>query len=251
MAYNDGEILAHINAVRERIASAAQAAGRPIGDVRLLLATKQQPAERISAAVQAWEKLRDAGDTAPLMLGENRVQELVAKESAYREMAAEGRIETHLIGHLQRNKLNRVLPIVDAIQSVDSLALAQAISSRHSPDAKPLAVLIQVNVSGEESKSGVSPDDAIALAQAVAALPNTTLRGFMTIGLPIAAESESATRTGYAALRRIRDEVIASGKPGTASAKELSMGMSHDLEQAIAEGATIVRVGEAVFGQRV
>lgn len=294
--------------MRARIDAAALAAGRNPEDVRLLLATKTQPAELIRAALRAAEALRggfdrrnsgwNCPDARPFLLGENRVQELVAKAETYTELVAARRAEVHLIGPLQRNKINRAIEIASAIQSVDSLPLAQAISSRVTPDA-PIDVMVQVNVSAEASKSGISPDDAVALAREIAALPGLRLTGFMTIGAPLdyhpvvensgrlslssnrsqsarssnssvrdsrlsrlskppdfgpssdaTPESIARTRAGYATLRQIRDEILAAGHAGTELAQELSMGMSNDLEHAIAEGATIVRVGSAVFGPR-
>ena len=153
-----------------------------------------------------------------------------------------------MIGHLQRNKVNQVLATATGVESVDSLALAEALSVRCARDGRVLDVLVQVNVSGEESKSGVRPDDAPALATAVATLDGLRLRGFMTIGAN--SPDETVVRAGFARLRAVRDVVVGSGSPGTADARELSMGMSGDLELAVAEGATIVRVGTAVFGPR-
>jgi len=247
------EALAEVNA---RISAAAKSAGRDPADVRLLLATKTQPAERIAAALAAMRS-PDSAATRPVLLGENRVQELVAKAASYAEWVATGSAEVHLIGHLQRNKIARAIEVASCIESVDSLALAQALDSRVSPDA-PLDVMIQVNVSQEASKSGVAPGEVSELAQVIGGLANLRLTGLMTIGRPLELDSDGVatpesvarTRAGYAQLRELRDGVLASGDPGTEQARELSMGMSHDLEHAIAEGATIVRVGTAIFGER-
>jgi pyridoxal phosphate enzyme (YggS family) len=167
---------------------------------------------------------------------------------------ADGTLQVHMIGHLQRNKINQVLATATGLETLDSLDLARAISDRCVRDGRvddrALDVMVQVNVTGEESKSGVGPDAAVALATAVAALPGLRLTGFMTIGARLADAGEEAVRAGFARLRAIRDEVVASGVPGTGTATELSMGMTGDLELAIAEGATVVRVGTAVFGPR-
>ncbi|MBO0607525.1 YggS family pyridoxal phosphate-dependent enzyme [Myceligenerans salitolerans] len=231
-------------AVRSRVADAARAAGRDPGDVRLLVATKTQEAGAVLAAVDAGVDL----------IGENRVQELVAKAPALADRVASGTLEVHMIGHLQRNKINQVLATATGVETVDGTTLAHALSARCVRDGRTLDVMVQVNVSGEETKSGVGPADAAPLAQDVAALPGLRLTGFMTIGARLDARGEPAdeatVRGGFARLRDIRDEVLASGAPGTAGARELSMGMTTDLELAVAEGATIVRVGTAVFGPR-
>ena len=235
--------------------------------VRLLLATKTQDAAAVRAAVQAD---RAAGRGSPVLVGENRVQELTEKAPALADLG----LTAHLIGPLQSNKVNHALRALaqhgrGCIETVDSLALAEKIGSRvlasaaaspavaqaggHlEPSAPPasavLDVYVQVNVSGEESKAGVSPDAAVDLALAVAEVGGLRLSGFMTIGAR--STDEGLVRAGFARLREIRDEVIGSGAHGTQGARELSMGMSQDLEWAVAEGATIVRVGSAVFGAR-
>lgn len=232
------QIAQNLARVRSRIDDAARAAGRDPSEVRLLVATKTQPAEAVRAVVEAGADL----------IGENRVQELVAKAPELADLVAAGRVAVHMIGHLQRNKVNQVLATATGVESVDSLALAEALSARWAHDASSLDVLVQVNVSGEESKSGAAPDDAPALATAAAALPGLRLAGFMTIGAN--SSDEAVVRAGFARLRDVRDAVVHSGAPGTADARELSMGMSGDLELAVGEGATIVRVGTAVFGPR-
>lgn len=224
--------------VRARVETAALAAGREPADVRLLVATKTQPADAVLAALDAGVDL----------IGENRVQELVAKAPALAGRVAAGAVEVHMIGHLQRNKVNQVLATTTCVESVDSLDLAHALATRSAAAGRSLDVMVQVNVSGEDSKSGVVPDDAVALASRVATLPGLHLTGFMTIGAR--SDDEALVRAGFARLRAVRDEVVASGSPGTEAARELSMGMTGDLELAIAEGATIVRVGTAVFGPR-
>ncbi|MFI2101702.1 YggS family pyridoxal phosphate-dependent enzyme [Isoptericola sp. NPDC019693] len=245
-------IPARLAAVHDRVADAARAADREPREVRVLLATKTQDAETVLAGVRAaLERAAAAGDDRPVLIGENRVQELVAKAPALADLVGAGRVEAHLIGHLQKNKVNQVLSSATAVDSVDSLAIARALSTRCERDGRTLDVLVQVNVSGEESKSGVAPDDAAALAVDVAALPGLRLSGFMTIGARLGEHRDEAlVRAGFARLREIRDGVLAGGAPGTADARELSMGMTGDLELAVAEGATVVRVGTAVFGAR-
>jgi len=223
-----------IAAVRARIADAASAAGRDPADVRLLLAAKTLPDDVVRAAVAAGADL----------LGENRVQELVRHAAAVADLAP----EVHLIGHLQSNKVNALLaperPFVTCVESVDSAAIARRLDRRCAALGRDLDVMVQVNVSGEATKSGVGPDDAPALAAEVATLPRLRLVGFMTIGLN--APDAGRVRAGYARLREVRDAVVRE----IPAARELSMGMSGDLELAVAEGATIVRVGTAVFGAR-
>lgn len=246
---SDPGIASRLAAVRARIDAAATAAGRAPHDVRLLLATKTQDAATVLEAVRAATALAGrAGDPRPVLVGENRVQELVAKAPDLAGLVAQGRLEVHMIGHLQRNKANQLLATASCLETVDSLDLARALAARCARDGRELAVMVQVNVSGEASKSGVAPDDAAALAADVAALPGLRLTGFMTIGAR--SEDDAVVRAGFARLRELRDAVASSGAPGTAEARELSMGMTGDLELAVAEGATIVRVGTAVFGRR-
>ena len=224
--------------VRLRVAAAARDAGRDPRDVRVLLATKLQPVARVHEALAADARARQDDPTlTPVLVGENRVQELVAKAP---ELA--GLVPLHLIGPLQSNKVNAALRWASCIESVASLDLAERISARAT---EVLDVYVQVNVSGEETKHGVVPAQAVALAGTVAALPRLRVAGLMTVGAR--SDDEDVVRAGYALLRALRDEVVAAG---TQTATGLSMGMSGDLELAIAEGATLVRVGSAVFGAR-
>lgn len=232
-------------ALRRRVAAACEAADRDPGEVRVLLASKTMDASTVRAALLADAAARAAGSgTAPVLLGENRVQELVAKAPLLTDLDP----TWHVIGPLQSNKVNAALRWAHAVQSVADDALAQRLSQRCADREVPLDVWVQVNVSGEPTKHGVPPDGAAGLALRVATLPGLRLAGFMTVG----ARSADATvvRAGYARLRAVRDDVLASGAPGTADATGLSMGMSGDLELAVAEGATVVRVGTAVFGAR-
>lgn len=227
-------ILAALHAVRERIDATAHACGRRPEDVRLLLATKTVPPERILVA------LRD-GST---LIGENRAQELTEKADALSVVPH----EAHFIGHLQKNKINQVLRYASCVQSIDSVTLADQVATRIAADRAPLEVFVQVNTSAEDSKYGCAPADALPLARHVGSLPQLRLRGFMTIGL--FSDDAVAVRASYRRLREVRDEVLAASLPGSENARELSMGMSGDLDLAIEEGATMVRVGTAVFGVR-
>jgi pyridoxal phosphate enzyme (YggS family) len=230
-------VRANVERVRERIAGAATDSGRDPASVRLLVATKTQPASAVLAAVAAGVDL----------VGENRVQELVAKAPALQDAVTAGRLRTHLIGHLQSNKVNAVVGLASCVESVDSLDIAERLSRRAVTLDAHLDVMVQVNVSGEASKSGVAPDAATDLALAVAALPRLRLVGFMTIGARTT--DDTTVRRGFACLRDLRDDVRGQAA-GTSGAVELSMGMRGDLELAVTEGATIVRVGTAIFGSR-
>ncbi len=227
-------VVQRLAALRSRVADAASAAGRDRAEVRILLASKTMTVPVVRAAVLA-------GGT---LLGENRVQELVAKAPELVDLTP----TWHVIGPLQSNKVNAALTWAAAVDSIDSLDLAQRLSRRCEVLDRDLDVMVQVNVSGEPTKSGATPEDAVALATAVALLPRLRLTGLMTIGARSA--DDDVVREGFARLRVLRDEILASGAPGTSSAHDLSMGMSGDLELAIAEGSTTVRIGSAVFGER-
>lgn len=227
-------------AVRQRVIDAASIVGRDPADIDVLVATKTQPVEAVRAVIDAGARL----------IGENRVQELLTKTPGLADLAGSGAVNIHLIGTLQRNKINAVLAggAVSCVQSIDTAVLAEALSRRCLASGRELNVMVQVNVSGESTKSGVTPDDAAQLARHVAALPGLQLHGFMTIGAR--SSDERVVRAGFARLRAVRDQVAGPGEPGTQTATALSMGMSSDLEWAIAEGATLVRVGSAIFGSR-
>ena len=219
--------------VEQRIADAALAAGREPGEVRLLLATKTVDPERIRVAIEAGADL----------VGENRVQEVRPKYEALDDLD----YERHFIGHLQSNKVNALVPYVSCIESLDRLSLADRLQKRLEREGETMEVLIQVNTSGEESKFGIEPDAAVGFVREVAQRDALRVRGLMTIGL--FTEDPDVARPSLAALRETADRVREEGIDGLEMA-ELSMGMSGDLEVAIAEGATIVRVGSAVFGER-
>lgn len=228
------EILTNINTITERIAKACALNGRDQSEVKLLLATKTVPADRIKIALAAGQTL----------IAENKVQELKEKYEALREIPH----ANHFIGHLQTNKIKDLLKYnVSCIQSLDRLDLAEKLHQRLGFENKTMEVLIQVNTSFEESKFGVSPEEAIAITQQVAQLPTLKIKGLMTIGL-LSAEVEKV-RKCFRLLKDIQQQIIALQIPNV-DMQELSMGMSGDLEVAIAEGATIVRVGTAIFGTR-
>jgi len=228
---------ARLTEVRARIHAAEAACGRAGAGVRLLVATKFWGPDAVAEVVRA-------GGT---LVGESRMQELEQKGPALREAGA----RVHVIGQLQRNKAAIAVRWAECVQTVDSLVLAERLSRLALEAERDLDVMIQVNVSGEESKAGVEPSEALDLAAAVQGLPGLTVTGFMTIGLN--SREEAPVREGYARLRDIRDQALILSERGSvplAGAWELSMGMSNDLEWAIAEGATMVRVGTAVMGPR-
>jgi PLP dependent protein len=228
MAEPSSDIAERVATLRSRIAEAAAAAGRSPSDVRLLAATKTVEPQRIIQALDAGADL----------IAENRVQEVVAKAPALA-----GRTFTaHFIGHLQANKINALLGQVSCVQTVDSPGLVERLQRRLTSTGSTLEVFVQVNVSGEPAKSGVPVVEAAQLVEAVTGASALRLRGYMTVGLN--APDLAAVRTGYAKLRELRDRLAVPG------ADELSMGMTGDFEAAIAEGATIVRLGSAIFGSR-
>ena len=224
-----------IAAARDRIDRATSACGRA-DSVDLELAVKTRTPEECGEAAAA---LREAG--LPILLGHNRVQEARATAEAIHEVPG---ARIHLIGPLQSNKINHALACVDAIESLDSPTLASKIDARASGT---LPVFVEVNVSGEATKHGCAPADVSALVDVVGASAHLQLAGFMTVGLNSPVEAD--VRAAYARLRTIRGEAARELGVGE-EALELSMGMSRDLEWAIAEGATIVRLGTAVFGER-
>jgi pyridoxal phosphate enzyme (YggS family) len=237
METNRTSIAENLARVRQRIARACEEAGRSPEHVTLLAVSKTCPAGDVAAALAAGQHA----------FGENYVQEALDKIHA---LAAERlRLQWHLIGPLQSNKTRVVAEAFDWVHSVDRLKVAQRLSEQRPAGLPPLNVCLQVNVSGETSKSGVSFDGLPGLAQAVAGLPGLRLRGLMAIPEPATgAEAQRAPhRRLRQALEALRPMLAATGAP----LDTLSMGMSADLEAAIAEGATLVRVGTAVFGERL
>lgn len=221
-------VAAQLTAVRERIARAAADAGRDAASITLVAVSKTKPVEAIREAYAAGQRV----------FGENYVQELVEKRAALADLAD---LELHFIGHLQRNKAKDVVRAHAAIETVDSARLADEIAKRAEAAGWRVPVLLQVNVAREDQKSGCAPEQLPALLRYVRGLPSLEVRGLMTIP-PLDAAPELA-RPHFRALRELRDEHL--GNSGW-----LSMGMSADLEVAIGEGATHVRVGTAIFGSR-
>jgi pyridoxal phosphate enzyme (YggS family) len=226
------DIARNLDAVHRRIVQAAQAAGRDSASVRLLAVSKTFSPQDVRTAFAAGQRA----------FGENYVQEAIGKIEALAELRAD--LEWHFIGPLQSNKTRPVAEHFDWVHSVDRLKIAQRLSEQR-PDTLPaLNVCLQVNVSGEASKSGVSAADAPALAHEIAALPRLTLRGLMSIPEPAA--DPDAQRVPHRVLRALFDDLRAEGL----ALDTLSVGMSADLEAAVLEGATLVRIGTAIFGAR-
>ncbi|MCK6423974.1 MAG: YggS family pyridoxal phosphate-dependent enzyme [Burkholderiaceae bacterium] len=221
-----------LQAVHRRLAEACARAGRSVDSVTLLAVSKTQPADALRAAHAAGQRA----------FGENYVQEGLAKIEALGDLRRE--LEWHLIGPLQSNKTRVVAEAFDWVHSLDRLKIAQRLSEQRPAWAAPLQVCLQVNISGEASKSGLAPAEVPALAQAVAALPRLRLRGLMAIPEP--AGDEAAQRRPHRALRELLEALRQQGL----ALDTLSMGMSADLEAAVLEGATLLRVGSAIFGAR-
>lgn len=229
------EIINNLDSILKRIEDACIRNNRKPDEVKLLLATKTVAAERIKIALER-------GQT---VIAENKVQELKEKYEALKDVPH----TNHFIGHLQTNKIKDVLRYnVSCIQSLDRLDLAEKLQQRLQFEDKTIDVLIQVNTSSEESKFGIHPDKAIGLIKEVSKFDRLKIKGLMTIGL-FSAETEKV-RQCFRLLSNIRQQIIALNLPNVVM-EELSMGMSGDLEVAIEEGATIVRVGTAIFGQRI
>ena len=223
-------ISANLQAVITRIEDAARQFGRNPDGISLLAVSKTWPASDVREAALAGQKL----------FGENYVQEGIDKARSLESLG----LEWHFIGPLQSNKTRPVAEIFDWVHAVDRLKIAERLSEQRPENLPALQVCIQVNVSGEQTKSGVSLDETAALAHRVAALPRIRLRGLMAI--PQFVEDFAEQRMAF---RRLREAFEQLNKEGL-SLDTLSMGMSHDLEAAIAEGATMVRVGTAIFGER-
>lgn len=277
------EIADGVHKVLDGIAQAEAAAGREAGSVKLLAATKTRDVGEILAAIDAG--VRMIGENRPQevvvkapgltrLLGERGFSLGVGEDiasagagagfgsgaaeaettgtagdsAAHAPADAQGHIPFHLIGQLQANKIGKVLPVVNTIESVDSIELAEKIARRATMHGVTVGVLLEVNESGEESKSGCAPSHAIDLAKRIGAMGGLELQGLMTIGAHV--DDERVIREGFAHLRRTRDQILASGATGTEHCKELSMGMTQDMAYAIEEGSTIVRVGTAIFGVR-
>jgi PLP dependent protein len=223
-------IAENVDRVRRRIAEAAARAGRSPDDVRLLAATKYVGPDEIRALVAA----------GCVLLGENRPQDLCQKAESLHDVP----IEWHMIGHLQRNKVRRVLPWVAMVQSVDSERLLAAIDRIAGDLGRSAPVLLEVNVSRELQKHGLAPEELPAVIASLPAYPHVEVRGLMTMASLVG--GADAARRDFAALRALRDQVVAECPPGV-PLTELSMGTTADFEIAIEEGATIVRIGLALY----
>ena len=228
-------ILQNIEVIKQRIAAACARVGRKPEEGKLLLATTTVTPERIKIAFKA-------GNT---LIAENKIQELKEKYEALKDVPH----TNHFIGHLQTNKIKEILRYeISCVESVDRIDLAQKLHNRLASEGKELNIFIQVNTSNEESKFGADPAEVLDLVKQVTQLPTLHIKGLMTIGL-FSAETEKV-RACFKLLKHLQQEIIALGLPNV-DPQELSMGMSGDLETAIEEGATIVRVGTAIFGQRI
>ncbi|GMV52788.1 MAG: YggS family pyridoxal phosphate-dependent enzyme [Chlorobi bacterium] len=226
-------IQTNIKILMQRLHIACEQNNRDIGEMRILLATKDQTPEQISEAVGAGLHL----------CGENKVQELKEKAAQLKNVD----VVWHFIGHLQTNKVMDCVQIVNCVQSVDRASLVDELEKACVQLNRHLDVMVEVNTSGEVSKHGCSPAEVDALLTRIASAKRLHVRGFMTVGA--LSTSEKTVRKGFAQLRQIRDSAI-ERKLIPETALELSMGMSADLEWAVAEGSTLIRVGSAIFGGR-
>jgi hypothetical protein len=226
---------ANLTSLSERITLAARRAGRQDGSVAVVAVSKTFAAEAVLALARCGQR----------HFGENYLQEALAKMQAVRAAAPDLPLTWHFIGPIQSNKTRPIAEHFDWVQSVERLKIAQRLAEQRPAHLPPLNVLLQVNISGEASKSGVAPEELPALARAVAALPRLRLRGLMAIPEPV--DDPAQQRRPLAAMRQLFEALRSAG---FADWDTLSMGMSADLEAAIAQGATMVRVGTALFGVR-
>ncbi|QBQ53649.1 YggS family pyridoxal phosphate-dependent enzyme [Nitrosococcus wardiae] len=224
------QIAQQLAQVRARIAEAEQRFGRPAGSVTLIAATKTCSVSAIRAAIACGQRA----------FGENYLQEALPK---IKELESEN-LEWHFIGPIQSNKTRDIAAHFDWVHSVDRLKIAQRLNQQRPPELPPLNICLQVNISGEDSKSGTTPEALTEIAKAVAEMPRLSLRGLMTLP-PLNSDFE-AQRQPFRALHQLWQEL----RQGGLKLDTLSIGMSDDLEAAIAEGATLVRVGAAIFGRR-
>lgn len=221
----------NLNSVTESIRKAEKKSGRPAGSVKLIAVTKTYGADAINEAI-------DCGVTD---IGENRVQEIIEKYDRIKP------VRWHLIGHLQKNKVKYIIDKICLIHSVDSIELAREINRQAEKIGKVQDILVQVNVSGEESKFGIKPEECSALCRDISGMNNVRVKGLMTIA-PFT-EDESVLRNVFCGLQQLSAK-ISEEKNDNISMDELSMGMTHDFPLAIEAGATMVRVGTGIFGQR-
>ena len=228
-------IIHNLNVILKRIENACINAGRNPKEVKLLMATKTVSADRIKIALQ----------TGQTLIAENKVQEVKEKYEDLKNIPH----TSHFIGHLQTNKIKDILKYgVQCVQSVDRLDLAEKLHQKLLVEEREMDILIQVNTSNEESKFGVSPENTLDLVKEISTLSTLKIKGLMTIGL--FSSDEERVRTCFQLLKSLQQKITDLNLPNV-EMKELSMGMSGDLEIAIQEGATIVRVGTAIFGERI
>ena len=230
-----------LEAINQRIAAACHRAGRDFFDVTLVAVSKTVEPARIRQAIEAGVRT----------LGENRIQEAASKIPALEDVVTQNNVEWHLIGHLQSNKVRRAVELFSTIQSVDSFKLAARLDAIAGELGKRLPVFLEVNLGGEEAKAGIAPGEVLPLCEQVSKLSNLELKGLMAVP-PFFAQSlnpAEEVRPYFRLLRQLRDETQQAGIVGR-QFKELSMGMSNDFEVAIEEGATLVRIGTALFGAR-
>ncbi len=224
------DVARRLDEVRVKIRRACERAGRDPASVRLIAVSKTVPAATIREAIEAGQDV----------FGENRVQEALGKIAEIGPAA-----RWHLVGHLQKNKARHAIGAFELIHGVDDLTLAEELDRRAADRGTPQAVLVQANLAGETTKHGESEAGVVPLVQAVAGLPHLDVRGLMIIPPPV--DDPEAARPWFRKLRQLRDRASqATGRP----LPELSMGMTDDFEAAIAEGATMVRIGRAIFGDR-
>ena len=229
----DSALLTALHSIRERITSACKRVGRAESEVTLVAVSKTIPAARVREAIAAGVRV----------LGENRVQEAEAKLAELADLRSQ--VEWHLIGHLQSNKARKAVSLFDVVQSVGDESLAQRLNRIAEELGKRLPIFVEVNLAGEASKSGVAPRAALPLLETIHQFHALDVRGLMTV--PPFLENPEDVRPFFRALRLLRDEAL---RAGLTSCTQLSMGMSHDFEVAIEEGATLVRIGTALFGAR-
>jgi pyridoxal phosphate enzyme (YggS family) len=230
------DIAANCREVLERIGEAASRVGRKPAEIRLLAASKSQPVDKIAAAAAAGIRL----------FGENYVREMEAKRSAL-SGSLQGQSEWHMIGHLQRNKVKDALDLFAVIQSLDSVELARALDKEGERRTRPARALIEVNLAAEESKSGMAAGRVAGLLEEIAELSYIRIEGLMAV--PPFRENPEEVRPYFRALRALREELQTLKTPNV-DLRELSMGMTHDYPVAVEEGATLVRIGTAIFGPR-
>jgi PLP dependent protein len=228
------DIAQNLQWIKDRMAVAAASCSRPVEEILLLAISKTFPVEAVSRAADAGVR----------HFGENRVQEAETKILHFREVI---KLEWHLVGHLQSNKARRAAEIFDVVHSLDSAMLAEKLSRAGGEIGKILSVLIQVDLGKEETKFGADVNQVREIVEAASRLKNIRLDGLMTI--PPFFENPDESRPYFVQLREIRD-MLESEQQGCLGKKHLSMGMSHDFEAAIQEGATIIRIGTAIFGSR-